>query len=346
MSAKVSSVDYSLDFPFAYGRPVLGALLKNENQHFVVHEQLGFVPSGEGEHLYLHMESDGDNTQWVAEQLAIGLEVRNVDVGFCGLKDRNAITRQWFSVYDPKSELQAKLGTACERLPANRLLEVTRGQSKLRRGQHAGNAFVITLLLDGGGEAETQAALERRLSCVREGGVPNYFGLQRFGRNGNNLPAFQQWLERAQSERQTAKKGRSKRKPRGIILSAARSYLFNCILAERVSAQNWCDLLEGDVAIQGVPAGPLWGRGRSATQLKALDIEAQALLPLRHWADALEHLGLNQERRAFVSTPKNLQWRIGEGVLIISFELPPGEYATGVLREVCLCREPSRHLDV
>lgn len=346
MSAKVPSVDFSLDFPFAYGPPVLGALLKSENQHFIVHEQLGFVPGGEGEHLYLHVESDGDNTQWVAEQLAIGLEVRVVDIGFCGLKDRNAITRQWFSVYDPKSDVQTKLDLALERLPGSRLLEVTRGQSKLRRGQHTGNAFVITLLLDAGDEAEVQSVLERRLSCIREGGVPNYFGLQRFGRNGNNLPAFQQWLERAQEEKPVAKKGRSKRKPRGIILSAARSYLFNCILAERVSAQNWCCLVEGDVAIQGVPAGPLWGRGRSAAQLQASDIEVQTLLPLRQWADALEHLGLNQERRAFVSTPKNLQWRIAGGALTLSFELPPGEYATGVLREICLCREPNRHQEL
>ena len=156
------------------------------------------------------------------------------------------------------------------------------------------------------------------------------------------MPAFQQWLSRAQEERSRGKKGRSSRKPKGIILSAARSYLFNQVLCERVKEGSWKALLQGDVELNNLPTAPLWGRGRSATAGAAYDLECRALLPLQPWADALEHLGLNQERRALVSKPKNLQWKVSAKVLTLAFELPPGEYATGVLRELCRCREPSR----
>ncbi len=375
----MTDAKYPLDFPYAYGQPTLRALLKGENAHFVVHEQLGFEPAGEGEHWYVHVESDGDNTQWLAEQMAKALDVKGLDIGFCGLKDRNAITRQWFSIYDPKQtlhDLQARLVGA---LPNSQILEVTRGQTKLRRGMHAGNGFIITLVFSEHTLPSIKAPLEAKLEQIKTCGVPNYFGLQRFGRNGNNLQEFDRFLaqqEAAKASRdsgplaRTAKKGRNKpRKPKGIILSSARSYLFNCVLTERVKSDTWQCVIDGDVVHAshagvldqgvaqeassiddltqpvGVATAPLWGRGRSHTAGSALAIEQEALQSLSTWANALEHLGLSQERRKLCSMPQDLIWVFDDKepvTLRLIFSLPPGEYATGILREICECYEPDR----
>ncbi|MDZ7923516.1 MAG: tRNA pseudouridine(13) synthase TruD [Marinagarivorans sp.] len=335
---------FDLAFPWANGSPRDKALLKGENAHFFVAEDLGFTPAGIGEHLYLQLESSGDNTQWLADVMAEVLAVQSVDVGFCGLKDRNAMTQQWFSLYDPKREVEARLQTKMaelqSRLPSLRVLQKTRGAAKLRRGDHAGNHFVITLVLD----EPAAPDLKRRLAHISDQGVPNYFGLQRFGRDGNNLNSFAQWL---QAEAQLPINKRNKRrKPTGIILSAARSWLFNQVLAARVQAGNWRDVLSGDVLIdtnEQAASAPLWGRGRSATADVAFNIECQALAPFMSWANALEHFGLQQERRALVCKPVDFQWRLAEQHLTLSFFLPPGAYATTVLRELCDCYEPDRH---
>ena len=335
-------MNFDLAFPWSQGCPQDKALLKGENAHFFVAEDLGFTPAGVGEHLYLQLESNGDNTQWVADVIAETFTIKPVDVSFCGLKDRNAITQQWFSIYDPKREvetqLQAKIAELQLRLPRLRVLQQTRGAAKLRRGDHAGNHFVITLVLD---EPAT-SDLNLRLARISDQGVPNYFGLQRFGRDGNNLASFAQWL---QAEAQLPINKRNKRrKPTGIILSAARSWLFNQVLAARVQAGNWRDVLEGDVLIDTQAASaPLWGRGRSATADVAFNIECQALAPFITWANALEHLGLQQERRALVCKPVDFQWRLADQHLTLSFFLPPGVYATSVLRELCDCYEPDRN---
>ncbi|WP_053981964.1 tRNA pseudouridine(13) synthase TruD [Marinagarivorans algicola] len=376
----MTDAKYPLDFPYAYGKPALRALLKGENAHFVVHEQLGFEPAGEGEHWYVHTESDGDNTQWLADQMAKALGVKALDIGFCGLKDRHAITRQWFSIYDPKQsihDLKARLAPA---LPNSQILEVTRGQAKLRRGMHAGNGFIITLVFSDLALASIQAPLVAKLEQIKACGVPNYFGLQRFGRNGNNLQEFDRFLlqqEAVKASRDsttlapTTKKGRNKpRKPKGIILSAARAYLFNCVLAERVKSETWQCVIDGDVTHEGhasalnqcvtqnakpliegstlpenVATAPLWGRGRSHTAGRALMIEQEALHSMSAWANALEHLGLSQERRKLCSVPQDFMWGFDDKdavTLRLIFSLPPGEYATGILREVCECYEPDR----
>ncbi len=331
---------FDLAFPWPNGCPQDKALLKGENAHFSVVENLGFTPAGTGEHLYLELQSDGDNTQWIADAIAETLAVKPVDVSFCGLKDRNAITQQWFSIYDPKVQAQAHLAKLPVRLPQTRLLQQTRGTAKLRRGDHADNHFVITLLLD----KPPTIDLTQRLERIAKQGVPNYFGLQRFGRGGNNLNTFAQWL---QAEAQLPMNKRNKRrKPTGIILSAARSWLFNQVLAARVLAGNWHSAIEGDVLSEApdaqFPTAPLWGRGRSTTTAQAANIEREALAPLLAWANALEHLGLQQERRALVSKPRDFQWHLAEQQLTLDFSLPPGAYATSVLRELCECYEPER----
>ncbi len=331
--------EFSLDVPYAYGAPLIAADFRELPEDFEVNENLGFEPVGSGEHVYLQVTKRGENTDWIAQQIAKLANVRPMDVGLAGLKDRHAVTTQWFSVYLPKG---AEPDWQLLNTDTVRLLTVARHTSKLRRGAHVANDFVITLrnlrLPNGdGSETDLQAAialLNERLALIREQGVPNYFGEQRFGRGGNNLNLAQRWFVEGEQIR--------KRSLRGLVLSAARSHLFNQVLARRVTAGTWHDQLKGDVA--GLPdaageefpgpTGPLWGRGRSLVSEDTLSLENEVLAPFSGWLDSLEHQGLNQERRSLVLKPAGLKLDVADGVARLAFTLPPGTYATVVMREL------------
>ncbi len=326
----------SLDFSYAYGAPQCSALFRQQNSDFIVDEQLGFEFSGEGEHLIFHIQKEGENTHWVAEKLANFFDVKTVDVGFCGKKDRHAITTQWFSVYLPK---QTGLPDCTDLLADPDLniviKQVTRHHKKLRPGDHSANHFIIRLrVLTFDDAHQTQVDLESRLARIAEDGVPNYFGEQRFGRGGNNLVQAQTWVD-------TGKRIKN-RNQRSMVLSAARSYLFNSILSTRVDAGNWTQGLEGDVLLQNKPSGPLWGRGRSATAAQAAEYEHRGIADLQSWCDHLEHVGLQQERRAFVLQPADFHYEFTGGDLILRFGLPPGQFATSILREICRLNDVAR----
>lgn len=329
----------ALSCPRAYGDDLERALLKGSNDAFVVTELLDRPLSGEGEHLYLWVKSDGDNTQWLAKSIADALGVAPVDVSFSGLKDRNAITYQWFSVYDPKRQYDNAVKDVFESFPTSELLSQTRDTQKLRRGMHLGNRFAIQIIFDRSMTGEAEQRLAGKLQRIRDFGVPNYFGLQRFGHEGNNLKAFDDYTQLLQ-----AKSRKRVRKPKGIVISAARSHLFNKILAVKVKLQIWQDLHACEPLVAGMPSSPLWGRGRLASEGELLALEQATANELSSWTGPLECLGLQQERRSNVCRPAAFTWQFDGQCLGLSFELPPGEYATTVLREIADCYEPPRAL--
>ena len=314
---------FSLDFPFAYGQPEVTADFRTEPEDFQVYEHLGFAPCGEGEHVYLHIRKRGENTAWVAQKIAELAQVAVMDIGYCGRKDRHAVTTQWFSVYLPKVESEPNwLALNSE---TTQVLHVARHQHKLRRGDHQSNQFVIRLrnLV-----CADKSSLEKKIEQVFAAGVPNYFGEQRFGRNANNLPEAHTILVEG-------KRMRDKQK-RGLFLSAARSYLFNQVLAARVLAGNWQVLLAGEP--EQFPTAPLWGRGRSAATDMAADLEKAVVSDWAQWCDGLEHAGLQQERRALVLKPEQASWRWLENDIELSFALGSGEFATTILRELAILK--------
>lgn len=318
---------FSLDFPHLQEAPASSAVFRSSVQDFRVIEELGFEPSGAGDHSLLHVRKRGENTQWLAERIADFASVDKRDVGFCGLKDRWAETSQWFSVYKPKGDEPDWTAFAAETEADIDLLAASRHHQKLRRGMHVRNRFIIRL-------TELQAAedLPERLNAVSQG-VPNYFGEQRFGREGNNLNKAAEWLE--QGKRIKA------RNLRGLVTSAARSWLFNQVLAHRVKMGNWNHTVSGDVLTdEHLPTGPLWGRGRSPAQDEAAALEQAALAPWEQWTHGLEYCGLNQERRPLVLMPQGFEWQLEEGVLTVAFGLPPGQFATAVLREIANVQTP------
>lgn len=318
---------FDLNWPYAYGAPDVTATFRREPEDFRVDENLGFEPSGEGEHVFLHVRKRGDNTDWVARQIARLADVRPMDVGYCGLKDRNAVTTQWFSVYLPKPKLSTIRDPDWLSLNSESLdiINVSRHQQKLRRGQHATNRFEIRLR-DISGMLD-----EERLEAVLKRGIPNYFGEQRFGHNGNNLNVAHELLIGGRRIKN--------RQKRGLMISAARSYLFNSVLAKRVVQGNWKTLLDGDVNTDA-PTGPLWGRGRLTSSESTLALESEVLDQYQPWCEGLEHVGLTQERRPLVLLPQAPEWDRAGGDLTLRFSLPPGAYATAVLREIAFLIQP------
>lgn len=330
--------------PSAFGAAVLSARIRTTAEDFFVEEIAGFEPSGEGEHLLLTIEKRGLNTAAVAKRLAEWAGLPEMAIGYAGMKDRHAVTRQRFSVHLPK---RIAPGTASLRSDDMQVLSSTWHNRKLPRGALAGNRFVL-VLRDVEGE---RTAIESRLRQISARGLPNWFGEQRFGRGGDNVEsALSMFTGR-----------RVRHDQRSILLSAARSELFNRVLAERVRNASWDAGLEGEVWILAGsrsvfgpepwdetlanrlarfdihPSGPLWGSGSLRSAARCAEVEAAALsdgdaLALRK---GLEDAGLKQERRALRLVAEGLAWTWQEeAVLSLSFSLPPGSYATALLQEL------------
>lgn len=328
----------------AHGGPVGTGRLRSRPEDFEVEEILGFKPDGEGQHVLLWVQKRDTNTDWLAGRLARFAGVKRRDVGYAGLKDRHAVTRQWFSV-----DLAGRDAPDWSMLDLEgvTVLRAERHGRKLRRGTLQGNRFRLVIRE----VAAKPSVLEERLATVQRLGVPNYFGAQRFGRNGANLQAAAAMFR--------GRKIRD-RHARSLYLSAARSRVFNDILHVRVQRGDWNRPLAGDVMmLAGTrshflageadaelarrvrefdihPTGPLWGRGELPTQAEARAMEAE--LPRRHpvFCQGLEQAGLEQERRPLRLPVPDLGWTIDPDArtLTLTFTLPAGAYATTVLREI------------
>lgn len=345
--------DPTRDLPRASGEPLARGRIRVRPEDFQVEEVLGYGPDGEGEHAFLVIRKRNLNTHDLARRIARRAGVPQVGVGYAGLKDRNAVTVQSFTVHLP-----GKRDPDWSRLENDdiEILELARHSRKIRRGSLRGNRFVLRVQ-DVQGDRES---IENRLGLIAAAGVPNYFGAQRFGTRGDNLA------------RATAMFGSSlrvKREQRGILLSAVRSQLFNLVLAERVAAQSWGRAEPGDVmmldgtkrqfAVDAVddtlrrrceeldihPSGPLYGRpSRSLRPGGAIaELEHSVLHPYATWRTGLEQAGLDADRRALRTRVKGLEWHWSEpDRLELSFELGSGSYATSVLRELLETGEGAR----
>jgi tRNA pseudouridine13 synthase len=338
------------DLPRAFGEPPLRGVLRARAEDFRVDEIPAFAPDGEGEHLLLRVRKTGANTDWVARRLAAHAGLAASEVGYAGLKDRHAVTTQWFSLH-----LGNRPPPDWGRLEAQgvEVLEAFRHRRKLRRGALRGNRFAIRVR-----DAQADGdLLGRRIATLRHRGVPNYFGPQRFGHQDGNLHAASALF----SGRVT----RVDRHRRGLWISAARSQLFNEVLALRVARGDWDRALPGDrLQLDGSgshfllgrvdgeterrvqeldlhPTGPLWGAGEALCAAAVAQLEQSLIHSFPGWADGLHAAGLRQERRALRVRVAGLGVRsVGDGVEL-AFELPSGAYATAVLREIVDTPQPA-----
>ncbi|MEQ9547292.1 MAG: tRNA pseudouridine(13) synthase TruD [Marinobacter sp.] len=345
--------NWTLDWPTSRGHRLARAELKSMPEDFRVFEDLGlpgFPDEGSsggeltgGEHLCLLLEKTGDNTEYVARQLALLSGCRHFDVGFCGLKDRHAVTRQWFSIYRPGLEADDKafLSQVVDRWPVRAW---TRSVRKLRRGDHRGNHFEITLRRVAG----TAADIDEALHELRTSGAPNYFGAQRFGHGGANLDRaltidpskLNRGGRKGGKKRGGGRSGSGSQDSKNVLyFSAARSWLFNEVLGRRVAEGNWRDVLDGEPGSSPdselVATGPLWGDGgtEAVSEQGALEREVIAETP------GLEALfsvtRMKPERRPLIAIPGQLHWQwLEEDILWLSFWLAPGQYATTILADI------------
>jgi tRNA pseudouridine13 synthase len=323
-------------WPNAYPVSGASATLKSHNADFIVTELPLQLPSGEGEHVWLDIEKNGANTAFVAQQLAQAAGVQERDVGYAGLKDRYAITRQWFSIYLPIAKGQGDTPDLTQlQHPEFKVLSQSRHLKKLRPGDLQGNRFSIVLR----DVAGPRNAIEANLQAVASNGVPNYFGAQRFGFEGGNVEQGRAMLAREIRVRNPKKKG--------IYLSAVRSFVFNEVLALRIQQGLWGQAVPGDVMDEaGLPTGPLWGRGRVGTTDQAQAMENGVAERHAGLCDGMEHAGLDQERRALVARPLEMAWEWPQAdQLVLTFALPAGNYATAVLNEILRTAEPDRHTE-
>ena len=315
------------DWLRAHGAPLFKAQIRSRPEDFRVTEDLGWELSGDGEHDYLFIEKTGANTEWVAKQLAHYADVPAKDVGFSGLKDRHAITRQWFSVprwHSPDWSQFAVEGV--------HVVSLERHLRKLRRGAHRSNAFTIVLRC---ADVIDVNAVTPRMRRIIESGVPNYFGEQRFGRNAGNLRLAESWAEGK----------RLPRDKRSMAISTIRSYVFNSALSARVAQSTWNHLVPGDKAnLEG--SGSVFDVTKVDAELharcEAMDIHPAGILvgdgsacQPDHWQKALEKARVKEDSRRLRLKVHDLSCDIGDTEMTLSFSLGRGAYATSVLRELC-----------
>lgn len=330
--------------PYAYGGSAGEGLIKDKPDYFKVNECLSFEPSGSGEHVFLYIQKTDLNTEDVVKQLAKYADVPRRSVSYAGMKDRYAVTRQWFSV-----QLPGKTGPDWDLMeqPNIQVLQATRHLRKLKRGAIKLNDFEIILsdlVID-------KTRLEKKLENIRRSGVPNYFMEQRFGYACQNLTRVHALF--ASGEKLKSKK------TKGIFLSSARSYLFNQVLASRIVDQTWNKALPGDIFIlngsrqffkeEVLPAdtqarldehdihcsGPLFGLTDQPIEQGAGQVEQKVFDDNNVLCKGLLDHKLESSRRALRVVPQKLmhEW-LSQNSMKLSFSLPSGSYATAVIREL------------
>ena len=333
------------DWPKAYPTLNVQALFRVKDEDFQVTELSNRELKSEGPHLYLFIEKVGTNTHWLARKLANHAKLDLKDVGYAGLKDRHGITRQWFSLPLKKSNSEPDLTHLFEKDEFT-LIEKGYYGVKLKRGNLGGNHFKITLRDVKGDQAE----INERLELIKQRGVPNYFGPQRFGNDGENLKQAQKLFE-------TGKRPRNRQKS-SMYISAARSYLFNEMLAKRVALGKWDTPLDGEVfgfagSLRGFqqentteeqaryddkdihPSCALWGKGEALSLNELQTIEQQVADDNPLFSENLVKQGLKQERRVARSLVPDFVWQWLDGdVLQLEFSLASGYFATSLLREI------------
>jgi tRNA pseudouridine13 synthase len=333
--------------------PGIGGRLRSRPEDFEVEEVPAYLPSGDGEHVWVWIEKRGLTTPMAAERLAAAAGVPVRDVGWAGMKDRHAVTRQWLSLPPPATpELVASLSSDGDG-GGLRVLQATRHKNKLRTGHLSGNRFTLVVreLADpGAAVAQATAILD-----VLARGAPNWYAEQRFGRDGDNA-------ERGLALIRARGRGPGSPRQRRFMVSALQSYLFNRWLADRIADRLLDEVLAGDLlqkrasgglfpstapdvdrgrlaAGELAITGPMFGaamrsppdgsaaHAREAALLRAFELGPADFHPLRAIAEGTRRQATILVGAPSVRTPD-------DGALTVSFTLPSGAYATAVMREV------------
>lgn len=338
-------------------------LIKQFPHDFIVNEIIHIDFSQQGEHCWFQIEKTHLNTHFVAKLLANWANIPLKDVGFSGLKDRHAITTQWFSLRLPNQQLPKlpfnEFVQQQNLLQENEQLSILQNHwhhKKLNRGTHKANQFTITIRHI----TDNPQTIEQKLTNIQQFGVPNFFGEQRFGNDNSNLQKAKEWFATGKIN---GKKPHPKfdREKLSLYLSTARSEIFNAILAKRIALGNWQTPLSGEVfnlndsqsvflaevddtIYQRLSSydihltGAMWGMGEPISRDNVLSIELDVVNrcpDLTLLADGLAKQGLKQQRRPLRFMPQQLSWHwLDNHTLKLDFILPSGCFATTVIEQI------------
>ncbi len=344
--------------------PGIGGVLKTEPHDFIVEEIPAYQPCGDGEHLFLWIEKVGVPADQLGRHLAEVLHIAPRELGTAGLKDTHAVTRQFVSV--PRS-VESRLKAIDT--DSIRLLKATPHQNKLRTGHLRGNRFSVLVRNPGGWallpdqEKDGQECPSSALAIaerVRKIGVPNYYGSQRFGNKNSTLKLGLKLLNEARESNAAPREANrpNRRFLHRLALSAAQSWLFNNVLAERLREGLLSQVLLGDImqkcasggifdvrdvaveqprfeARETVITGPMFGPKMKAALHESAVREQRVLAASGLTLDCFRRFGHLAEgtRRPLLIWPEDLQIRAVADGLLFEFSLPSGAYATVVLRE-------------
>jgi len=325
----------------------IGGTIKVYPEDFIVDEIPAYEASGSGEHLFIHLTKTGITTKEVQKALAKIFNTKRNEVEFAGIKDKHAIASQYFSVWlynEQDPELVYKLE---DEFPV-RINSFKFHQRKLKKGHLHGNQFNIKIREP---EIDLDEAL-KRITEIKEKaihpGIPNFYGDQRFGIEGDNP---QQGLEILKGERKVKNKWL-----RQFLLASFQSYLFNYYLAKRIREGLFNEIMPGDIAkkhetggifIVDDPkteqkrfdnkeicfTGPMFGKKMTQAKDKAFDFENSILEEYEITSEELKKAKLTGTRRAGIILPSIETMKEEDGIRI-KFRLPKGSFATIVLREI------------
>jgi tRNA pseudouridine13 synthase len=332
---------------YPYGAAQVGARLKSIPEDFEVEEVLGFEPQGEGEHLFLWAEKRGLTTHELVERIARDHGLSAAPIGYSGLKDKHALTRQWLSL-----QLPGKADPFdCPSGAGYQVLQQVRHSKKLRPGSHKFNRFRLCLR-----EVENLPQRTRQqMDSVLTQGFANYFGVQRFGRKADNVE---------QALAQLGKR-RLSRARKSILLSSLRSHLFNAILAQRIGLDHWQAPLEGDVfMLRGShsifsepadaalleryrqldlsPCGSLYGSGHRLMSGQAAAIEQCVFAAHPEITACLDKQRSNLQMRPLRAVVESFSYDYDaeEKLLRLEITLPAGSYVTTLMEHFLLLQQP------
>ena len=349
MSDILSSLAYLTGKPTAQGK------LKSKPEHFQVFENLGFEFAGRGEHLMVRIRKTGENTAFVANELAKACGVKSKDVSWSGLKDRHAVTEQWLSVHLPKGNTP-DFSAFLAQYPQIEIIATDRHDKKLRPGDHSSNSFVVTM-----SEVTDVAEVVSRLEKLAETGVPNYFGSQRFGHKGNNLSEARRWGRNNVRTRD--------QNMRSLFLSSARSWIFNTIVSARIETNLFSQAVLGDVVLSEVTtsdeetgvtnakpilvtadnidsmnelllsdsvqiSAAMAGDNALPTQDDALKLEQPCLDAEQDLMALICGNRMRHDRRSIALKAQDLTWSVDGDNITLSFALDSGCFATSIVREL------------
>ena len=322
--------------------PGIGGQIKDDPSHFVVEEVPLYEPVGEGEHLYLRLTREGMTTRELQQRLARLFNLKETDVGYAGMKDKHARVTQTFSLPIRDAGENAARNIQ-ENLPVE-VLSVRYHRNKLKRGHLLGNRFRIRVIDPG---PDTLPRAQNIARMLRENGLPNFYGEQRFGAEKDNVQKGREVL---------LGRGPRDRWLRNLLLSAYQAFLFNSWLAERIRCGWFESILKGDIAQKTdtggmfeiedpnveyprfrdgeiTYTGPIYGTKMRWPGGKPQELEQRILDAAGVTEDMLKKSRLSGSRRLARLLVKDIKISSLQNDTVFEFALPKGAYATTLLRE-------------